>query len=240
MSAELDQVSQATDKLQLNRDCSVCVSYIGKQSTPILVIDQFWQTTDLLSELVTQGIGAQCFDTLHAKVSEVFKAELTLLLQQHLNSLVADVCVLPDEFKLLGGSAIDESQLPDIKNELSNHHVLVCFMSQAQQDGVRFYRHRKTGYETVAKQDLASYRQTLQAQIINEGIPVAEYAHADNNLFERTHTLPAWYNRSVIFPANLLHAIECPQGAERALSGERFTMSAMLKLMLRTDASNIE
>lgn len=240
MSLRFEANATASEGLRLNPDCLVCVSYIGKEKTPVLVVDGFWQTPELLGDLVAAGMVGRPYDALQRQVAAVFARQLILLLQQHLEQEVAAVKLMPDELWLAIASGLAEEQLPRTQSDVGYRYQLLSFMTRNPADGVKFHRHRKTGFETIGQPQLARYRQVLQAQRMAGGTSVIAATQGGNDVFESTHCVPAWYNRAVIFPANLLHSNVCSNQSQPTMATENFILMATLELAVRPQSSDAE
>ncbi|UAA38254.1 hypothetical protein KIH87_16420 [Paraneptunicella aestuarii] len=243
--SRLDSTLASDDDFHLNAECSVCVSYVGEEQSPVLVIDNFWHNPEKLVALAAQSGGFTqspedyypgLRKTLDGSVKAVLEEELGLLLKQHLDNR-------PHRIEL-GFTAFSLTNVPPAKlspmqciphfdsTDLSKF-ALVNYLFKEPLGGTSFYRHRKTGFETVSKSRAFEYQQALQLQASTEGMPAAEYIMGDTNLFERIHTVPAWFNRAVLYPCNLLHSGDIPNVA--GLSDDpktgRLTLNAELKIL---------
>jgi hypothetical protein len=84
--------------------------------------------------------------------------------------------------------------------------AVVHYLCEARHGGTSFYRHRKTGYETISQDRLRGYAELLKQQVMAEYAPPPRYMDGDNPLFERIASVEARFNRAVIYPGNLLHS----------------------------------
>ena len=238
MNLPLEAKDSGNDGLRLNPECVVCVSYIGKEQTPVLVVDKFWQTSELLGDLVAAGMEGSCYDALQKRVSAVFARQLALLLQQHLG--VAAVRLVPDELRLAMASDSAGEQLPLAQSGVGGRYQLISFMSRNQRDGVGFYRHRSTGFETIGQPQQARYSQALRVPRIARRHSSAGVDQGSNELFESTHYIPAWDNRAVIFPANVLHSTASSNQRQPATATDDFTLMATLEVAVRPEFGDAE
>lgn len=243
--SRLDSSLAGDDEFHLNAECSICVSYIGKEESPVLVIDNFWHNPEKLVELAAQGGGfTESPDDyypglrkpLEEKVKAVLEEELGILLKQHLDNRPQQVNLGFTAFSLtnLPPAQLSSNQcIPHVDSTDLSQFALVNYLFKQPLGGTSFYRHRKTGFETVTNERASEYKQALQTQAANEGLPAAEYIMGDTNLFERVHTVPAWFNRAVLYPCNVLHSGDIPNVA--GLSDDpktgRLTLNAELKII---------
>lgn len=210
----------------LNPECSVCVSYVGKENSPVIIIDNLWHNPEKLvalaadkeAEKSAEGGGFE-FDPkdyypglrkpLAPVALSIFEEEIAILLNQHMHGNKKNINVGFASFSLTNVPAKQLAPIqciPHFDTTDMTEFAMVCYLFKQPLGGTSFYCHRKTGFETIDERRKAEYMQTLQTQATTEGLPSAEYISGDTNLFEQIHNIPAWYNRAILYPANLLHS----------------------------------
>lgn len=122
-----------------------------------------------------------------------------------------------------------EQRLPHVDAVDAGRIALVHYLSTDNDAGTAFYRHRRTGLETIDAARAASYFACLRAEIAADPPPVG-YIDGDTALFERIAHIPARYNRAVIYRSAMLHsgaiAPEAKLSADPATG--RLTVTAFL------------
>lgn len=76
--------------------------------------------------------------------------------------------------------------------------------------GTAFYRHRRTGFETVTTDRFETYRQTLEYEVQRGGIPPAAYIGDGAPMFERIAEFGAAFNRMLVYRGASLHCSSVP------------------------------
>lgn len=202
----------------LNPECSVCVSFVGKENSPIVIIDNLWHNPERLISLAAEN-GGFVFEPeelypglrkpLATEAKAIFEEEIGILLNQHMHSDKRQIKVGFAAFSLttVPAEQLTPSQcIPHFDSTDMHEFAMTCYLFKQSKGGTSFYRHRKTGFEIISEMRKVEYAQALQAQAANEGLPTAEYIQGDTSLFEQIHNVPAWYNRAILYPANLLHS----------------------------------
>jgi len=72
--------------------------------------------------------------------------------------------------------------------------------------GTAFYKHRRTGFETVTPEREAGYRQALRADDEAYGRPPAQYCYGDTDRYELIGEVEARPDRLVIYRGRTLHS----------------------------------
>ncbi|MDJ0760179.1 MAG: DUF6445 family protein [Woeseiaceae bacterium] len=74
--------------------------------------------------------------------------------------------------------------------------------------GTSFYRHRSTGFETVTTDRFATFKDTLEAEIRDSGVPQPRYIGESTEFFEKIDHCEARFNRLVIYRGMNLHSAD--------------------------------
>lgn len=82
----------------------------------------------------------------------------------------------------------------------------VLYLCAPPFSGTSFYRHRKTGYEAITRENQKNYQLALDHELRAHGPPPREYVNGDNARFERIHSNELRFNSAVIYPGSVLHA----------------------------------
>jgi len=103
--------------------------------------------------------------------------------------------------------------IPHFDQSDSRQFAVVHYLCDEAQGGTSFYRHRRTGYESIQSDRVKEYISTLERQATTEGLPKPGYIKGDTNLFECIASVKARNNRAIIYRSNVLHSgninVEC-------------------------------
>jgi hypothetical protein len=193
---------------------------IGREQSPLLCIDDFLANADALMartrdatfiELGSLYPGVRA--AAPAGYAQALLAAVTPTMQRAFGSGPADdlelcafslVTTEPSKLKL-------SQRIPHFDGPEVRRFAFIHYLCDARFGGTSFYRHRATGFECIDPPRLAEYRGCITRQL-DAHAPAAEYASGDTELFERIHSVPAQFNRLVIYKGNALHSGDIPHG----------------------------
>jgi hypothetical protein len=96
-------------------------------------------------------------------------------------------------------------RVPHVDSLRSDGLATVHYLFHADWGGTAFYRHRRTGFETIDEQRRNEYFGSLQEESV--GSDVADgYIDQDTMLFERVAKVEGVFNRMVVYRRNSLHS----------------------------------
>jgi hypothetical protein len=135
------------------------------------------------------------------------------------------VTSLPQQLKLL-------QRIPHFDSVDKNGLAAVHYLFKGNMGGTSFYRHRKTGFETIDDSRQLEYYQSLENENDGPDMPklAAGYINGDTALFECIEQQPAVFNRLIVYRRNSLHSGAIPPDynfSEDPLVG-RLTISSFI------------
>jgi hypothetical protein len=196
--------------------CSV--HRIGFERQPVLVIDSFMPEPEGLVAYAEEG------DSFRATPHDYYPGIRKPTPPAYASDLCATYANLLREIFAFGESAPRTllsalsitttepnklrpiQRLPHFDTSDPRQLAVVHYLCGAHHGGTSFYRHRKTGYETISQDRLKGYAELLKHQVMTEYAPPPRYMDGDNPLFERVASFEAQFNRALIYPGNLLHS----------------------------------
>ena len=196
----------------------ISVERIGRESVPVVVIDDFVPRPDLLADDAAM-LGFVPMGVHYPGVRAVVPPALVRRFVEPLAPLIADVfevrdCSVIDALYSLVTTppeALTPTQrLPHFDGVEPERLALLHFLSGAQGSGTAFYRHRATGFETVTATRLADYERILNGEVRAQGIPDAAYIAGDTDIFDEISLFEGRYNRALLYPSNALHCARIP------------------------------
>jgi len=210
MSCETDPAASLAGRCSIHR--------IGFERQPVLMIDSFMPEP---AELVAYGKGADSFRAsphdyypgVRKPTPPEYAADLCATYAKLLREVFAFGETAPRT--LLSALSITTTEpnklrpiqrLPHFDTSDPRQLAVVHYLCDAHHGGTSFYRHRKTGYETISQDRLKGYAELLKQQVMTEYDPPPRYMDGDNPLFERVASFEAQFNRALIYPGNLLHS----------------------------------
>lgn len=97
-------------------------------------------------------------------------------------------------------------RLPHVDGTDPNQIAMMLYLHETDHGGTAFFRHKSTGLEALTEQDFPRYRDALQREVAETGMPPARYVTNGAPLFEVTHTVPGHFNEAVFYRGNILHS----------------------------------
>jgi hypothetical protein len=106
----------------------------------------------------------------------------------------------------------------------------VIYLCDARFGGTAFYRHRRTGYEEITRENLQNYQIALNHDMRVHGAPAKAYINEDTSLFETIFCSELKFNRAIVYPGRALHAAKIDSVFEPPKSRDdwRLTITALL------------
>lgn len=235
-------LSVAGHLLTTHPQLHVQLLHIGQELTPLLVIDNFVAQPELLmahachQQFVANspyypGVRASAPLQYQQLLLQSLQPTLLEVFALPLRPLSLSVCHFsivttpPTQLKLL-------QRIPHFDTVEPHALAAVHYLFQGDLGGTAFYRHRKTGFETIDHSRMQDYYRSLESENDGPNLPkaTAGYIQGDTPLFEQIANPAGLFNRLVIYPRNLLHSGHIP--ASSPLSADprlgRLTISSFI------------
>lgn len=215
-------------------------SQIGREQQPLLVVDDFIpQPEQLIEYALTQGQVTQAaglYPGLRSPAPPAFGAYLLKQLAQPLQNCFgispAALQQVNSYFSLVCTPASQLSpmqSIPHFDRPCPNELAAIYYLCEEQQGGTSFYRHRSTGFEHIVPDRQADYQSALQTDFQRHGLPTG-YICGNSALFEVIATVPARFNRLVLYRCSSLHSGDIGPDYQYDLNPTtgRFTIASFL------------
>jgi hypothetical protein len=207
---------QDTLKPLLHPNFSYRTYTVGREKTPLIVIDNFIKDAHSLVSFCEARNSFSKVDRFYPGLRMAAPDMYIQAIYFFLEKLLADVFGLSQD-KIAGGKSLysmvvtppDQLELnqclPHIDSFLSGDLACVHYLCDQDKGGTALYRHKKTGYEKITSETIDHYRQS----VIDEGALNFEkksYINGSNEYFEQIAKIDAMFNRMIIYPSNILHS----------------------------------
>lgn len=203
-------------------DLTITQYKFGNEKAPLLVIDNVVREVDELVQYATRlrfvrnsvfypGVRAEApkeyrnflADSLADKLQGFFElplGELSLCLCHY--SLTTTPA---SELKLL-------QRIPHFDSLERNGLATVHYLFKRPLGGTAFYRHIKTGFESIDESRKMDYLASLESENGGPYIPKAGYINGDTALYKKIMQVDGLYNRMIVYRRNSLHSGCIPDG----------------------------
>lgn len=207
-----------TDKLKpsLHANFKYKIYSVGKEKTPLLVVDNFLHNPETLVQY--------CIDTNHFNSSESFYPGIRMpapelyiyAIRHYLGDLIEAVFGLKKNAWKDGRSVYSllvtrpehmsaQQCVPHVDSFNSGDLACVHYLCDTSKGGTSLYRHKKTGFEIINDERIARYNQiAIEEGVLN--VTPKSYMNGSNNFFEEIACVDAMFNRLIIYPTNVLHS----------------------------------
>lgn len=201
---------------KLHPELSYKFYHVGRENTPLLVVDNFIQDAYSLIDFCEENINFNKVDSFYPGLRMAAPGMYIHAVNRYLAELLSNIFGLTQD-KIAGGKALysmvvtppDQLEvkqcLPHIDSFLVGDLACVHYLCDKEKGGTSLYRHKKTGYEKITAEIIDRYNQA----VLEEGalnIDKKSYMNGANNYFEPIAEIEAQFNRLVVYPANVLHS----------------------------------
>lgn len=198
-------------------DFKVQTIAIGQERQPLMVIDNFFADPDEVFALAASksfpyvsnnypGVRSKVPLGLQQFLIEVLRAECTSVF-----GLAVNLHFTSCHFSLVTTSPEQLSYvqlLPHVDSMIEGELALVCYLFRNDQGGTAFYRHRKTGFESVTLARKDEYFRHLQEQQEAVLRSSTGYIAGDTEFYERIARQPGVFNRMLVYRRTSLHSAD--------------------------------
>ncbi|MCF2948759.1 DUF6445 family protein [Paraglaciecola aquimarina] len=206
----------------LDTNFSYQVQHIGHEQQPILIIDNFVKDArSLIGYAMTKNDVAPDrghYPGLRSKAPDLYQH----LLVSQLADLLKNVFSLGSEdlrradsyYSVVATPVSDLSviqQLAHFDHPKNDELAVIHYLCNDTHGGTSFYRHRSTGYESINQDRHEDYFAILEKDINQLGASrEPKYLNGDDEIFKRILSVPAKFNRAVIYRCSSLHSGDIP------------------------------
>jgi len=214
------------------------VERFGQEREPVVIIDDFSRD---LHRLIAVGrraryAPAQGYPGVRSPLDPNYLSTQGALLTE----------ILSTEFALSGQIAIESctfsvvttaadalapaQRIPHYDSPESNLIAVVQYTSK-DAGGTAFYRHKRTGFETVNPERVAEYRAAIGEDDRTFGTPPEGYFYGANDRYELIGEIEAKPDRLILYRGRVLHSgvIPIPPGLGITPETGRLTVTAFLQ-----------
>lgn len=218
--------------------CEYRVEAFGREREPVVIIDDFYADPAALEAAGRQASYApvQGYPGLRARLGSAFMAARNGLLRQ----------VLADQFGLVHGARVESCAFSIValrpaeltQGQRRPHYdaaddmviAMVHYLGDEASGGTAFYRHRRTGFETIRSTREAAFAQAVAADEAEFGPLPPAYFHGDDARYEQIGEVAARHNRLVLYRGRVLHSGVVPVAPDpdTAVASGRLTVNTFL------------
>lgn len=212
---------------------------MGHEGEPLVVIDRF---SGMVEGLLKAGYGATyqhagaAYPGIRSWADPSYldrRRDLMMQIMQSVFGFTRGVRLDASTFSLvtLGEHELTPLQrIPHYDHASGEVIAVMHYLQGLESGGTAFYRHRRTGFETVTPQREPAYSRALAEDERAYGMPPARFCHGDTAWFEQIDEVEAKPDRLVLYRGRQLHSgvIPDPQALSADPRRGRLTINMFL------------
>lgn len=200
----------------------VSVRKMGREGEPLVIIDGFSGAVDALLEAgyaaTYQNAGAS-YPGIRSWADPSYldrRRPLMMQIMQQVFGFSRGVRLDASTFSLVtlaGHQLAPLQRIPHYDHAGGEVVAVMHYLMGPGTGGTAFYRHRRTGFETITPAREQAYNAALAKDERSYGMPAARYFHGDGDWFEQIDEVEAQPDRLVLYRGRQLHSGVIPEPA---------------------------
>lgn len=189
---------------------------IGLERAPLLVIDNLVANAEaLVADACARPFTVQSryFPGIRAEAPPEYQQ----LLLTRLRSALLDLLGAPEgkltlamcHYSLITTPATElapPQRIPHVDSFAKSGLATIHYLFKGNLGGTAFYRHRRTGFESIDETRRAAYARALDEEHSGSAAPGPGYINGSTDLFEQIAKEEGVYNRILVYRRNSLHS----------------------------------
>lgn len=206
--------------MHIHRDIQIRLAHFGREQAPLIVVDNFLADPDELVRIASDStftVKSPYFPGIRASAPAEYESAFSGVVRDAVTSHFG-----------LPGSALQFStsdfsivtrpperlqipqKVPHVDSTGRNGLAAIHYLFKRDLGGTSFYRHRRTGFESIDETRVETYVGILNTEFLrpeDDG-----YIDGDTPLFERIASEAGVFNRLLIYRRNSLHSGSIARG----------------------------
>jgi hypothetical protein len=202
--------------LDLHPDLRLRQLAIGAERAPVLVIDNFVANAEaLIADAAARpftvrsryfpGIRAEAPPAYQQLLLTGMRAALLDCLGVEEGAFTLSMC----HYSLITTPAqqlAPPQRIPHVDSFAKTGLATIHYLFKANHGGTAFYRHRRTGFESIDESRRAAYARALDEEHAGPAAPGPGYINGNTALFEQIAKEDGVFNRMLVYRRNSLHS----------------------------------
>lgn len=203
----------------VNSGFKVQVIKIGKEQTPVIIIDDFAVTTaDVIAYACNTSELSDDTVTFYPGIRAPLPESYVITVLQAVYKGICQVYQIPIELNLVplnqSFSLLTKPEnelhylqrMPHFDTSKPYHFAVLHYLNSGSHGNTGFFRHLPTGYERIGDDRIERYADSAKNFLARNGEPKKHYFTKSDVHFELYYEVEYKPNRLVIYPGNLLHS----------------------------------
>lgn len=229
-------------ELAISKNFSVAEEIVGAEKTPVITIDNWLNNAYSLKEYAPQDSGKWVAPTtlypgLWTQTPESYVPALMTTLRpmikkyfgvkkeqpKHIFSCYAIITKSPEELS-------NYQRIPHFDTLETPQIAVLHYLCGEEYGGTGFYRHRKTGYETITRERWGEYRTVVEQELKELEKSKPCYFDEANSYFEKIAAYRVKFDRLLVYPSQILHTglVKTPHRDKDSIGSRRLTVTTFI------------
>lgn len=208
------------DNFVINKDFDLSIHHVGQEKRIVAVIDNFLLEPECLYKAaidvgsfkeyiefgnyypgIRAAIPAAYQNAICDGLREIFSNIFGVSSSRRAKtaSCYSLTTTKPEDLSIL-------QKLPHFDSFDSDFFAVLHYLCNESYGGTAFFRHQKTGYESIDRERMKEYWPVVEQELQDSGEPRAAYIDEETKHYEKTAEFTARYNRLLIYRGKMLHA----------------------------------
>ena len=213
---DLDGQLRVHPKIRLN------AVLIGRERSPALIIDNFLSDPKVLIDHATErcayeAVSNTFYPGIRAPIPPIYSFAVRSFLGPAIGKAFglppADVIRELSHFSLVTtppDKLKGPQRIPHLDNTNPKQLAILHYLCGPQFGGTSFYRHKRTGFESIDEARSAEFGRGLKEDYDAFGPPPPRYICDEDARYERIASFPAAVNRVLVYRSMSLHSADIP------------------------------
>lgn len=197
------------------------IDHIGNERSPVVVIEDLWPTPLALVEAAAQKNDYSARSLYYPGLRSSAPPEYAIAITEALAPIIrrafditAKLTITDSTFSLVATPAeklVPFQRVPHFDSVDKDRIAVLHYLCDADKGGTSFYRHRRTGIESVTSENRDAYMRAVNEEVKERGVPPARFIEGDTEHFERIAAYECRFNRVLVYRGRNLHSVNTPR-----------------------------
>lgn len=203
------------NKYRLGNDWKVSRIFVGRENTPVLIIDDFLEDLSQIRTYAQEAVEMQSTtDNYYPGIRATLPREYSMAVVSAIYRQLYKVYDIPKDFQMQAVNCVfslislrpeqlaANQRRPHFDTPNPHHFAILHYLNDGDYGATGFFRHKQSGLEKVPPNKMEKYLISANNASNHKG-----YIKASNEEYELIEHIPYKPNRLVIYPGNLLHSV---------------------------------
>jgi hypothetical protein len=196
------------------------IDQVGNERSPVIVIDAAWPTPLALIDAATNKSDYSARSLYYPGLRSSAPPEYAIAITEALSPVIRDtfgiaakLTITDSTFSLVATPSeklVPFQRVPHFDSVDRDRYAVLHYLCDADKGGTSFYRHRRTGIESVTPENRDTYMRAVNLEVKEFGMPPARFIEGDTPQFERIAAYECRFNRILVYRGRNLHSVNTP------------------------------